>query len=120
MRATATAKIEDIDDGPSRANDDRCRPIARYWGVESRCQPIARAPGAEVSRGVMENEDIKIVTFNIRNGRAGNLEVALRAIEKMEIDIDVLCEMELTDDKYTKLSHSYEVVATNAKSSAQG
>jgi hypothetical protein len=35
-------------------------------------------------------------------------------------DIAILTETKLTDDRYTKYSHGYEVIATTSKSNAQG
>jgi hypothetical protein len=50
----------------------------------------------------------------------GNAEVALRAIAQVNVDITILTETKLTDDRYIKYSHGYEVIATTSKSSAQG
>ena len=63
---------------------------------------------------------IKLATYNIRSGRAGNLESALRAIEKMKVDIAVFTESKLTDSRHTKRAFGYEVVATEAPSMWQG
>jgi hypothetical protein len=34
--------------------------------------------------------DVRIATFNIRNGRAGNLEIALRVVAQVNVDIAIL------------------------------
>jgi exonuclease III len=70
-----------------------------------------------------EDDDIasiRIGTYNIRNGRAGNLEGALRAMNKMNMDIVLLTETKLTNDQHTKKAFGYDVVATKARSKAQG
>jgi hypothetical protein len=70
-----------------------------------------------------EDDDIasiRIGTYNIRNGRAGNLEGALRAMNKMNIDIVLLTETKLTNEQHTKKALGYEMVATKARSKAQG
>jgi hypothetical protein len=70
-----------------------------------------------------EDDDIasiRIDTYNIRNGRAGNLEGGLRAMKKMNIDIVLLTETKLTNDQHTKKAFGYDVVATKARSKAQG
>jgi hypothetical protein len=44
----------------------------------------ARKTRDSMKKGASKNkQDIKIAAFNIINGRVGNLEVALQAIEKM-------------------------------------
>jgi hypothetical protein len=52
-----------------------------------------------------EDDDIasiRIGTYNIRNGRAGNLEGDLRAMHNMNIDIVLLTETKLTNNQHTK------------------
>jgi hypothetical protein len=63
---------------------------------------------------------IKLATLNIQSGRAGNLEGALRATEKISIDIVVLKETKIVDDKYTKKAFGYEGVAMRAVNMVQG
>jgi hypothetical protein len=63
---------------------------------------------------------IKIGTYNIRSGRAGNLEGYLRAMHKMHMDIGILTEMRLTDERHAKRAFCYDVVATKAISPHQG
>jgi hypothetical protein len=43
---------------------------------------------------------IKIGTFNIQSGCAGNMEGVLWAMHNMHMDIFVLREMKLTDERY--------------------
>jgi exonuclease III len=57
---------------------------------------------------------IRIGTFNIRNGIAGNLESALRAMWKMNMDIVLFTEKKLTGGRHTKESFGYKVVAAEA------
>ena len=63
---------------------------------------------------------IKFGTYNIRNGRGGGLEAALRAMEQGNMDIGFLQETKLTDGIYTRASAGYRVVATDAPSRHRG
>jgi hypothetical protein len=67
-----------------------------------------------------EKRRIWIATFNIRNGRQGNLESALRALMKMNVDIGLLEETKIKDEKYKKKSFGYNVIATRAESVFEG
>jgi len=61
-----------------------------------------------------------IATWNIRCGRDGGLESALRALESLGVDIAILTEAKLTGGIYTRSDREYSVVATDAKSAWQG
>jgi exonuclease III len=63
---------------------------------------------------------INIGTYNIGSGRAGNMEGALRAMHKMHMDIVILTERELMDERHTKRAFGYNVVAMKAISPHQG
>ena len=63
---------------------------------------------------------IRLVTYNIRSGRSGGLEAALRAMAQANVDLGVFQETKLTDDIYTRMSSGYRVIATNAPSKHQG
>jgi hypothetical protein len=63
-----------------------------------------------------ERKQIRVASNNI--GRQGNLESALRALDKMNIDIGILQETKITDDKYKK--KSFGIIATKAISAFQG
>jgi hypothetical protein len=63
---------------------------------------------------------IKIATYNIRDGRNSNLEAALRACEKMRIDIGVLTETRLSTHRHTRWAHGYTVFATQTTHTNQG
>ena len=56
---------------------------------------------------------IKFGTFNIRNGRNGGLEAALREMAQANIDLGVFQETKCTDGVYTRASAGYRVVATD-------
>ena len=55
---------------------------------------------------------VRIGTLNVRTARGGNLEAALKGCEEMHLDIVVLTETHLYDDKYTRRGHGFEVHAT--------
>jgi hypothetical protein len=63
---------------------------------------------------------MRIGLHNIKNGSAGKLEGALRATNKMNMDIVLLTETKLMNDQYTKRDFRYDVVATKARLKAQG
>jgi exonuclease III len=63
---------------------------------------------------------IRLVSYNIRNGRAGRLEAALRAMAQANVDLGVFQETKLTDGIYTRQSSGYQVIASNAPSKHQG
>ena len=63
---------------------------------------------------------IKFGTYNIRNGRNGGLESALRGMAQANIDLGVFQETKCTDGIYTRLSARYRVVATDAPSRHRG
>ena len=63
---------------------------------------------------------ISIATWNIQSGRNARLESALRALNKMDVDLAILTEAKLTNGIHTKYSSVYNVVASNAVSHRQG
>jgi hypothetical protein len=81
---------------------------------------ISRSNDVDKRREDGEAVTIIIGTFNIRNGRAGNLESALRLMGKMYVDIVLFTETKLTGGRHTKESFGYKVVATEAISKYQG
>ena len=81
----------------------------RWWG------PLRR------NRGSTEEEvPIKFSTYNIRNGRNGGLEAALRGMAQANIDLGVFQETKCTNSVYTRASAEYHVVATDAPSRHRG
>jgi exonuclease III len=63
---------------------------------------------------------LRLGTFNVRSGRNGNLESRLRGLALLLLDVVVLTETKLHDDKFTKMSSGYEIFATRARSTSQG
>ena len=63
---------------------------------------------------------IAVAKFNIRCGRAGGLESALRAMEAANVDVGILTETKLTGGIYTRFSSGYQVLATDANSAWLG
>ena len=69
------------------------------------------------TRGSTKEEvPIKFGTYNIRNGRNGGLESALRGMDQSNIDLCVFQETKCTDGMYTRKSAGYRFVATDALS----
>jgi hypothetical protein len=46
-------------------------------------------------------ESFAVALYNIRSGRNGGLESALRAMAAMEVDFGILMEMKITGSIYT-------------------
>ncbi len=63
---------------------------------------------------------VALALFNIRSGRNGGLEAALRAMDQLGVDIGFLMETKLTGGIYTRHSSGYDVLALNATSSSSG
>ena len=63
---------------------------------------------------------IRFGTYNIRNGRNGGLEAALRGVSQSNMDLGILQETKLTNIIYTFGSAGYSVVATDAPSQHRG
>ena len=74
----------------------------------------------ETNIGQADRVSISIGTYNIRGGRAGRLEAALRAMQQMNLDIGILTETKLTNGIHTRQSSGFQVVATEARSAHQG
>ena len=81
----------------------------RWWGALKR----SKVP-------TEEEVPIKFGTYNIRNGRNGGLEAALRGMEQVNLDMGILQETKITDGVYTRASAGYRVVATDAPSRHRG
>ena len=84
--------------------------IGRHWGVlRANWNGVVRVLGhnshvqggryfqTRDRRGVKGSVNIRLATLNIRSGRAGGLELALRALRQGNIDVGVLQETKLTD-----------------------
>ena len=74
--------------------------------------------GALKSTGGSTKDEVPIrfSTNNIRNGRNGVLESAIREMSQANIDLGILQETKYTDGIYTCESAGYRVVATDAPS----
>ena len=59
---------------------------------------------------------IRFGTYNIRNGRKGGLESALRGMSQANMDLDILQETKITNGVYTHGSAGYKVIAMDALS----
>ena len=63
---------------------------------------------------------IRFGTYNIRNGRKGGLEAALRGMSQANMDLGILQETKITNGIYTRGSAGYKVIATDAPSRHRG
>ena len=63
---------------------------------------------------------IRFGTYNIRNGRNGGLESALRGMSQANMDLGIFQEIKVTDGIYTHRSDGYSIVATDAPSRHRG
>ena len=62
----------------------------------------------------------RVAMYNVRSGRQGGLENALRAMDSLGVDLGVLQETKLTGGIYSKYSKGYNVLATDAPSAWKG
>ena len=67
-----------------------------------------------------ETVQIRFGTYNIRNGRKGGLEAALRGMSQANMDLGILQETTLIDGVYTRGSAGYKVITTDAPSRHRG
>ena len=67
-----------------------------------------------------ETVPIRFGIYNIRNGRKGGLEMALRGMSQANMDLGILQETKLKDGIYTHGSAGYSVIATDAPSRHRG
>ena len=63
---------------------------------------------------------IRFSTYNIRNGRNGRLESALRGMDQSNMDLGIFPETKCIEGIYTRESARYCVVATDAPSRHRG
>ena len=63
---------------------------------------------------------IRFGTYNIRNGRNGELESALHRISQANMDLGIFQDTKCTEGIYTRQSAGYSVVATDAPSRHRG
>jgi exonuclease III len=63
---------------------------------------------------------VRTGTLNIRSRRNANLDCALRGCKLMGMDIVVLTETKIVDERYTCFSQGYEIHASKAISTSQG
>jgi exonuclease III len=61
-----------------------------------------------------------MATYNIHNGQQGNLEITLRSLQFMNVDLAILQETKISDEKYTRASFGHEVLASKADTVFQG
>ena len=71
-------------------------------------------------RGSIKANRIILVTLNIRSGRAGGLEAALRVTKQGSVDVGVLQETKLTDGIHAQQGEGYAVWETISGEQASG
>jgi exonuclease III len=113
-----TAAMTPVDAGAAAPAPEVTDPSSGVPGaapVGAGTEPAEGAAGAAPERAL-----IRIATFNIRSGRAGRLEMVLRAMNQMNVDIGILTEAKLTDGIHTRQSSGYHVYSTSARSHSKG
>jgi hypothetical protein len=90
--------------------------------VEARTESTRAAePGQQSGSAInVDCTSINIATYNIRDSHNSILKAALRACERMRINIGVLTETRLSTDRYTHLAYGYTVLATQTTHVNQG
>jgi hypothetical protein len=61
-----------------------------------------------------------VAAWNIRCGWGNGLTFAAKGLGKMGVGCAILSEMKITDDRYTRMTSGYKVLATKAPSKHQG
>ena len=97
---------------------ERRSAISRFRGTPRAAGMVVEATDAPSRND--GSETFTVATWNIRCGRNGGLESALRALESLEVDIAILTEAKLTKGIYTRGGRGYQVLATDAASAHQG
>ena len=82
--------------------------------------PATASLTTDASSRTDESGTFSIATWNIRSGRAGGLISATRALDSLNVHIGFLQETKITDGIYSRASHGYSIVASNAPSAHQG
>jgi hypothetical protein len=77
---------------------------------------VTRAPSTQP----VDSGSVALASFNIRSGRNGGLESALRVMDNLGIDLGFLVETKLTGGVYTRFLSGYNVLALEAPSAWQG
>ena len=67
-----------------------------------------------------EEVPIRFGTYNIRNGRNGGMESALRGMAQANMDLGIFQETKCTEVIYTRELAGYRVAATDAPSQHRG
>jgi len=104
----------------ARVEPSRDSTCAVRGGIMTALADRLAAQAAAKGLQELEGKRIRLATYNIQSGRAGRLEMALRAMEQMNVDIGILTEAKLTDGVHTRYSSGYHVYATAAVSHHQG
>ena len=84
-----------------------------------RVAAVISEPNEPLSR-TERSGTFKVATYNVRSGRNGGLESALRAMDACGVDLGLFQETKLTNDVYTRNSSGYSVLASNAVSAWSG
>ena len=63
---------------------------------------------------IPEFASLRLATLNIIDGRRNRLNAALRCMKQMNVDIGLLTETKLSNDRYTKSAEGYRVEGTKA------
>ena len=68
----------------------------------------------------VEMVKIALGTLNVRDGRGGNIEMACRELQKLEMDLVMVTETKFLNGQHTSLAFGYEIFATNCHNRNQG
>ena len=67
-----------------------------------------------------QHDFLRLITLNIRSGRNSNLNVVLRTMHQMRVDLGILTETKIDNEMYTRDCCGYTVLASHARSKHQG
>ena len=103
--------------GTAKGEADGSKEDSKYWKRKGVCWwGKRRGTGSPTGEGV----PIRLGTYNIWNGRNRGLDLALRGMAQVNMDLDIFPETKCTDGIYTRESAGYSVLATDAPSRHRG
>ena len=79
-----------------------------------------KSASSNATRSKAETVKIALGTLNVRDGRGGNIEMACRELQKLEMDLVMVTETKFSNGQHTSMAFGYEIFATNCHNRNQG
>jgi hypothetical protein len=75
-----------------------------------------RLPSVQSNLDLQEIQELRICTYNIRNGGNSRINFAQKAMKNMNMTMGFLTKTKLVLDTYSTKLHGYNILATEAES----